>query len=360
MNNERRSFGLLAVILTAVGLLTAISSAVFWLNREKPDIPKLDEIEIALADTECSCLLLDGEFIYAGGADGLYMLDSATLTLIEKAAVPDSPVLQLVSALYKMPDGSVWAAHNRGISVRRDGIWKTFGKEDGLADLRANCFYPEGGGLWAGTWGGAYFFAESGGSYSIQKSYTADNGLTDNMIFTIYSDSGGALWFGAYYHSNTPCGLSIFSNGRFSYLSVADGLPHSFITSVCELPGDEYYVGCGYLERGGLAVVRKHADGFSVGKTYSVKEGLPGPKVRTLYYDSAGRLWVATENDGLLIVSNPNSGDNYLLGAYIKKENGLPDNEIKQIIEYDGCFYLAARRGIARIPAGAGERYCNF
>jgi len=345
MNTKR-----IAVILTVFGFLVVTAAVVLWLTREKPVIMKLDQIETALENRECSCLLPDGDFIYVGGVNGLYLLDAATLSFIEKVEIPGGPALQLVTALYKMPDGSLWVAHNRGISVRRDDVWQTFGKEDGLLDLRANCFTPAEDGLWAGTWGGVYFFAETGGVYAIQKTYTTESGLTDNMINAIHADEDGTLWFGAYYHSNTPCGLSILQEGRFSTISVTDGLPHSFITSICALPGGETYIGCGYLERGGLAVVSKQEDAFSVNRVYTVKEGLPGPKVRTLYYDSTGRLWIATENDGILLVPNPNSEDVLLSGTTIKKENGLPDNEIKQIMEHNGYIYLAARRGIARLP----------
>ncbi|MCL2322810.1 MAG: hypothetical protein FWC47_11995 [Oscillospiraceae bacterium] len=350
MNIERNYSVRIAVILTVAGLLVVALAVVLWLKRDKPVITKLEGIEIALADRECSCLLPDGDVIYVGGADGLYLLDSKTLAFIKKVEIPGGPILQLVSALYKMPDGSLWVAHNRGISMLQNREWKTFGLADGLLDLRANCFYQGDGGLWAGTWGGAYFFAETNGVYSIQKAYTTDNGLTDNMINVIYSEKDGTLWFGAYYHTDTPCGLSILNEGRFSYLSVLDGLPHSFITSICAIPNGEYYIGCGFLERGGLAVVQKQENNYSVDRIYGMNEGLPGPKVRTLYYDTAEHLWIATENDGILIVSNPSPNDANLSGIYIKQENGLPDNEIKQIMEHDGYIYLAARRGIARLP----------
>ena len=353
MNSKR-----VAVSLAFVGLLAVLVSMVLWIAREKP-VNKQLEIEVALANLECSCLLPDGNFIYVGGVDGLFLLDAATLTIIEEVIIPGGPVLQLVSALYKTPDGALWVAHNRGISVRIDDKWRTFDEEDGLLDLRANCFCPDTrGGLWAGTWGGAYYFAETNGDYTLQKSLTMENGLTDNMIYTIAA-VGEDLWYGAYYHTDTPCGLSILGDGRFSYISVTDGLPHSFITAICPTPSGEVYVGCGFLERGGLAVVREREGVFEVSRVYTEKEGLPGPKVRTLYYDSDGRLWVATENDGILIVLKPNDNDTTLSGAYAKKENGLPDNEIKQILEYNGHIYLAARVGIARLPLSAVTRYCD-
>jgi len=114
-----------------------------------------------------------------------------------------------------------------------------------------------------------------------------------------------------------------------------------------------FYIGCGYLERGGLATVRRQAGAYEVVRSYGVTEGLPGPKVRALYYDSEGRLWAATENDGVMVIPGPDPDDINLSGVYITKDNGLPDNEIKQIVEYGGYFYLAARRGIARFPTGA-------
>jgi len=353
--NHRHS----AAALAAFGLLVILAAVGLWLTRGKPaPAPQLEDRKLALEDRECACLLPGGDVLYVGGANGLYLLDAATFELKGQIEIPGGPALQLVSDLHKTPDGALWVAHNRGISVRRGNEWKTFGKEDGLLDLRANCFCPVEDGLWAGTWGGAYFFAETpGGDYTVQKKYTMENGLADNMVNAIHADGDGTLWFGAYYHSNTPCGLSILRDGQFSYLSVAQGLPHSFITSICALPDGAHYIGCGYLERGGLAVVRGQGEGFPVSRVYTENEGLPGPKVRSLFLDGE-RLWIATENDGILIVTNPKPNDLRLSGVYVKKENGLPDNEIKQIIEHDGYIYLAARRGVARLPAEAVARYC--
>jgi len=178
------SKGRFTVITIIAGFVMITGSVVLWSARDIPVIPRLEGIEVALADRECSCLLPDGDLIYVGGVDGLYLLDAATLNFIEQVEIPGGPVLQLVSALYKAPDGSLWVAHNRGISVRKDGSWRTYGISDGLLDLRANCFCPADGGFWAGTWGGAYFFADTGGGYEITKSYTTDNGLTNNMIIT--------------------------------------------------------------------------------------------------------------------------------------------------------------------------------
>ena len=349
MNHKRA-----AAVLTAFGLLAALAAVGLWLAREKPaPAPRLEGLETALENRECACILPGGDVVYVGGADGLYLLDAATFELAEQVEIPGGPALQLVSALHMTPDGALWVAHNRGISVRRGDAWRTFGREDGLLDLRANCFCPAGGGLWAGTWGGAYFFTEIDGVYTIQKKLTVDNGLTDNMVNAIHADGDGTLWFGAYYHSNTPCGLSVLRGGQFSYISVAEGLPHSFVTSICALPDGTHYIGCGYLERGGLAVVRDR----KVSRAYTEMEGLPGPKVRSLFYDGR-RLWIATENDGLLIVTDPKPDDLQLSGVYLKKENGLPDNEVKQIFEYEGYIYLAARRGVARLPLEAAAGYC--
>lgn len=347
--NPRRSGGILA----AIGLLAALATVGLWLAREKPaPAPQLEALEIALEDRECACLLPDGDVIYVGGADGLYLLDAATFTPAGQVEIPGGPALQLVSALCKTSDGALWVAHNKGISVCRGGAWRTFGRADGLPDLRANCFCPMEDGLWAGTWGGAYFFADAGGGYAVQKKFTADNGLSDNMVNAIHADGDGTLWFGAYYHAGSPCGLSILRGGRFSYLSAEDGLPHSFITSICALPDGAHYIGCGYLERGGLAVVCEEAGGFTVSRAYTESEGLPGPKVRTLYYDGE-RLWIATENDGIMIVTQPGGEYARLSGIYAKTENGLPDNEVKQILAHEGYIYLAARRGAARLPVRA-------
>ena len=51
-------------------------------------------------------------------------------------------------------------------------------------------------------------------------------------------------------------------------------------------------------------------------------------KVRALFNDSDGRLWITTETDGLIILDSPEALANRPLeGTLIRKENGLSDDE---------------------------------
>ncbi len=72
-------------------------------------------------------------------------------------------------------------------------------------------------------------------------------------------------------------------------------------------------------------------------------------KVRYLFLDSAKRLWITTEADGLLILDDAGKLDEKPLdGFYAKQENGLADDEIKCIVECDACFWLGGKTGLTR------------
>jgi len=112
--------------------------------------------------------------------------------------------------------------------------------------------------------------------------YTTSEGLADDRINNVVTDSRGLVWF------CTPQGLSRFDGYRIVNFSVADGLPHRDVTTLIETRLGAYLVG---TDRG-LCEFRERGDGKFT--TY-----LPGSKpaengITALLEDSAGRIWCGT------------------------------------------------------------------
>ena len=57
-------------------------------------------------------------------------------------------------------------------------------------------------------------------------SYTTNDGLSSNVVLSLFGDDKGTIWVG------TPDGLNEFKNGHFKTLTVAEGLSSDFIRSI--------------------------------------------------------------------------------------------------------------------------------
>jgi signal transduction histidine kinase/ligand-binding sensor domain-containing protein len=74
------------------------------------------------------------------------------------------------------------------------------------------------------------------GQQSIFKTYTVGDGLVNNFVRRIYQDSKGFLWIATWE------GLSKYDGNHFTNFTESNGLSHSLVNDVVELPSGEMYV----------------------------------------------------------------------------------------------------------------------
>ena len=116
--------------------------------------------------------------------------------------------------------------------------------------------------------------------------YTANDGLTDNVIVSLFQASNGKLWVG------TLLGLSEFipgtipatNGGRFHSYTQANGLSDKEIVSIAEDRDHNLWIGTSF---GG--VMRLAANGWT---TYDAADGLGAASIGTIIEDPAGALIV--------------------------------------------------------------------
>lgn len=177
--------------------------------------------------------------------------------------------------------------------------------------------------------------------------YTTRDGLLGNDIFRVFEDSRGDIWIGTI-GPGLEDGLALRDRitGRIHNFSEVDGLPpHPVPTALAEDRSGNVWVG---LFHGGLARYRLGRFQF-----FSNREGIRGT-VRTLFVDSAGRLWIGS-SDGLLRLDEP-SGDPPGFVRY-DTTSGLSSNDVAAITEDAwGRLYAATGRGIDRFePQATGS-----
>lgn len=142
-----------------------------------------------------------------------------------------------------LPDrgGAVWA----GIAERGLAVWdpahptapaELFPSNDAtpLFSVRA-ITEDRAGNIWAGEfWQGLAVNDRAGGHPEKWRTYRRTNGLSDNSIRVLCTDSTGAVWVGTRYG-----GITRITNGTFRIFTVREGLPSNAVWS---LAADEHGV----------------------------------------------------------------------------------------------------------------------
>jgi diguanylate cyclase (GGDEF)-like protein len=214
-----------------------------------------------------------------------------------------------IRSLYQDRSGTVWAGTMAGL-VQFDGNGFTPFRPAGAPLEGVNAILEDREGtLWFGTGEGLFRYRDG-----IFKTFTRDDGLVSNWLMSLYEDEAGSLWIG----SNGE-GVNRLSNGRISAIRIADGLWDGIAQVILEDARGNFWITC---NRGFYRVARAELDAFADGrisKVTSVGYG-PGDALRSTSFagglqpagamDAAGLLWLPSFS-GLVIVDPadlPDSG----------------------------------------------------
>jgi signal transduction histidine kinase len=152
-------------------------------------------------------------------------------------------------------------------------------------------------------------------------------------VWAIREDQAGAVWVG------THRGLFKFEGDRVvAHYTTKDGLPGDDVKAIHESIGE---MGRSVLWFGTFGGLARFKDGKFT--SYTTAQGLTGNRVRSIYEDPDGTLWIGTYDDGL---SRLRDGRffNY------RTEQGLYNNGVFQILEdRRGYFWISCNKGIYRV-----------
>lgn len=339
--------------LIIVGAIVAIIFSVLWLNRleetnvERNNKALINDVSVFYTEKEISALIYDDQYIWMGGKDGIFLIDPITGKTIKDKATDIH--MTYTASMCKTEDGSIWVAHEKGITIFKDEIRTDYSAPD-ILEGRANTIITDkDGSVWVGTQSGAIHFKMINGDWVIDSMLDEKTGLAEPTVNAIAVDGMEKLWFGSYLGNNSG-GISILKDESWEYISIEEGLPHRYVTSILPLNNDYMLVGSGHLDRGGLALFERLKNKYVLHSTFTTEDGMPGEKIRHLYKDRNERLWITTESDGILICNNYlDLLNKEVNGIYLTTKNGLSDNEIKVIIETEDFYWLGGRVGLTRI-----------
>jgi signal transduction histidine kinase/ligand-binding sensor domain-containing protein len=283
-----------------------------------PDYVSLANIT-AIAETE-------DRGLWFGTLDGLVRVvgsGSAPLTLSNNR----------VSALRVDRANTLWVATSGGLVRVVNGAVETLTSADGLtSNLILSIYEDREGSIWVGT--------EAGGLNLLKSkkfnTYTTKDGLPNDLVKAIYQDVQGGIWIGS-----NGGGLTLFKNNKFRTWTTRDGLSSDVVLSLAGAADGTIWIGT--------------PDGlnrFKDGKfqTYTFAEGLSNDLVRSVLVDRNGVLWVGTR-DGL------NSFRDNEFTTYTTHD-GLANNFIGAIYEDSkGNLWVGTLGGLNKITNGKFQTF---
>lgn len=158
--------------------------------------------------------------------------------------------------------------------------------------------------------------------------YTAENGLAQDYIYSVKQDINGYLWIG------TGDGLSRFDGQKFKNFTTLDGLSENFVKTL-------------FIDKSGRVWVGHYEGGVSVYENYTFKkliksDDISSP-VNAITQDENGTIWIGTQSDGLLKVKN-NKLESFNKSEQFNGISSLVSNE-------DGSILIGSEKGLFRFSS---------
>ncbi len=175
-------------------------------------------------------------------------------------------------------DGGLWiSTEDRGLVHIHDGRPDVFSQSDGLSGDSVNALFEDReGNFWVGTMTGLDRFRDSA-----VVTFSKNQGLRNFPRGAFLIDRDGSIWLDA------SGGLSKWKNGRITIYR-RRGRPVAHLFSLCQDDNGRVWVagfdGVGYVENDRLIPI----------------EGVPGGPVLSAACDTAGNVWFAFQNHGLV------------------------------------------------------------
>lgn len=325
----------LQILAGAILMLSLPFVAGQWLElRKQSTLPEGWEIINGSGDT--NVILIAGGQVWTGGRDGVVLFDASTRARL-RVPVELAP-LRHVSALKLDPTGTLWVAHDAGVT-RGDletENWQTL--PPALLGLggAARAILPEPDGtIWIGGVGGLVAWREG----KIIRQNLGQSRL--DPVSALLRDDRGRLWVG----SDAPHrgGLVRIETGNVTDLT--EHLPHSSVNDMLQVEDGTLWVATGFAGRGGVATLKPSGWNRPQGTLL-----LQSAKARSLYMDQDEVLWLGHEYDGASLLD----GEAWL---QLNASDGLAGEEVK-VVRQDAqsAYWIGTASGINVIAAGQWRR----
>jgi len=332
----RRLGRIVAQVTCGIGIVLGIGLGIRCFLNARAVLTVPAGWRIIRPPAQVATLAIVGDMVWAGGKDGVSLLDRRTGTQLPLP--PGAPSFSFVHAMLQDAQGTLWIAHDDGLTSFAQGRWTTLARS-GNASLKPALSLLETRdlSLWVGTTGGMACYAHGDWLPVVpppSMPITAAN--------VLYQDQSDAVWVGCSdaFHG----GLYRFEKGQWRVFGRADGLPHMSVNMLLQDRSGTLWAATGQANQGGLA---RWQQGRWVAA--DLPTTLASKKMRSVFMDHAGRLWFGSEYDGIAVQA---AGGWQVYSA----RNGLAGSEVLALVQdADGIYWLGTNNGLSRI-----ERFASL
>jgi signal transduction histidine kinase/ligand-binding sensor domain-containing protein/ActR/RegA family two-component response regulator len=269
-----------------------------------------------------------------------------------------------ITILYKDNTGIVWVGtYKKGVGYYHESIIKfplyTHHLSDPVSDPRSLSFSDVNnfvedklGNIWIGTnGGGLIYFDRKNGTF---KNYLHDpnqvNSLTNNVIVCMYLDHDQNLWIGTYFG-----GLDCFDGKTFKHYKHNDALPGSISEDrICAITEDDQHRLIVGTLSAGFNIFDSKTQTFSHYVYNTSDNAIHSNYVSRILEDRRKNLWVITSYGVDVLIKKTQRFVHYIHDE--RNPNSLISNNTTNIIEdSEGLLWITTREGISILDYNTGK-----
>jgi len=250
--------------------------------------------EEGLCDNTILSILQDksGNLWFGSGEHGVSKYDGKSFSNFSES---EGLVNNTVFYILQDRDENIWFGTNGGVSCYNGKSFSNYTDKEGLSDNKIySIFQDSHGSFWFGTGRGisklTFNVSESNeklnsSNHGVFTHITENEGLCNNLVYSILNDKSGNLWFG------TNEGVSKYGGNLFTHYTRNEGLNNNKVFSILKDKSGNLWFGTF-----GGGITRYDGKSFS---NYTEKEGLANNKVFSMFQDKNGNMWFGTDGGGV-------------------------------------------------------------
>ncbi len=268
-------------------------------------------------------------YLWLGTSDGVYKFDGKSASLITKSAA----LKQEISAIYIDTKQTVWIGTKTGkVFYFKNNHLDSLNFSELKNEEKITSFCEINSILCIGTYGnGLYLYSDKK-----LKHIDAEHGLSDNVIYSITTDSKKRIW------CSTDGGITEISNLNikpyFTYISNRNGLPDNIVrdVTICEnkLVIAMQDSGACYYNLATKEIEKiPFFSNWTLGTVLSARSEVPP------------RLTITTEKNGVITIVDGK------FSVYSYEKNIQSTSVNKVFIDHSNQIWLASKKGLSQLYA---------